>query len=66
MTWTSELSSPAELAVGRHFHAGHGTRTTLVFLCADGEASRLVSLLPAGAVHLENTYSCIIKVVGQV
>ena len=49
----------------------HGTKTTLVFLLADGEASwlllsSLVSLLPGSTVQPENTYSCILKVTGQV
>ena len=46
----------------------HGTKTTSVFLPADGEAScslhpTSVSLLP---VQSENTYSHILKVTGQV
>ena len=49
----------------------HGTKTTPVFLPADGEASwlllpSLVSLLSGGTVQPENTYSCILKVTGQV
>ena len=49
----------------------HGTKTIPVFLLADGEASWLqlpssVSLLSGGTVQLENTYSCILKVTGQV
>ena len=49
----------------------HGSKTTLVFLPADGEASwsllpSLVSLLSGGTVQPENTYSHIIKVTGQV
>ena len=48
----------------------HGTKTTPVFLSADGEASWLllpssVSLLSGGIVQPENTYSRI-KVTGQV
>ena len=48
-----------------------GTKTTAVFLPADGEASWLllpnsVSLLSGGTVQPENTYSCILKVTGQV
>ena len=44
-----------------------GTKTTSVFLPADGEASWLllpssVSLLSGGTVQLENTYSSILKV----
>ena len=49
----------------------HDTKTTPVFLPADGEASWLllpssVSLLSGGTVQPENTYSCILKVTGQV
>ena len=49
----------------------HGTKTTQVFLPTDGEASwlllsSLVSLLSGGIVQPENTYSCILKVTGQV
>ena len=45
----------------------HATKTTLVFLHADGEASwsllpSLVSLLSAGKVQPENTSTCILKV----
>ena len=49
----------------------HGTKTTPVFLPADGEASSTllpssVSLLLGSTVQPENTYSCILKVTGQV
>ena len=49
----------------------HGTKTTPVFLSADGEASWLlllgsVSLLSGGTVQPENTYPHILKVTGQV
>ena len=49
----------------------HGTKTTPVFLPADGQASwlllpTLVSLLSGGTVQPENTYSCILKVTGHV
>ena len=49
----------------------HGTKTTPVFLPADGEASwllfpSLVSLLSGSTVQPENTYCCILKVTGQV
>ena len=49
----------------------HGTKTTPVFLPADGEASwsllpSSVSLLSGGTVQPENTYSRILKVTGQV
>ena len=44
----------------------HATKTTLVFLPADGEASwsllpSSVSLLSGGTVQPENTYSSILK-----
>ena len=69
--WASETSTPPEIAVGTHFHAWRGTKTTPVFLPADGEASwsllpSSVSLLSGGTVQPENTYSCILKVTGQV
>ena len=49
----------------------HGTKTTPVFLPTDGEASwsllpSSVSLLSGGTLQTENTYSCILKVTGQV
>ena len=49
----------------------HGTKTTPVFLPADGEAlwsllPRSVSLLSGGTVEPENTYYHILKVTGQV
>ena len=49
----------------------HGTKTTPVFLSADGEASwsllpSSVSLISGGTVQPENTYSSILKVTGQV
>ena len=49
----------------------HSTKTTPVFLPADGEASWLllpssVSLLSGSTVQLENTYSRILKVTDQV
>ena len=58
------------MAVGTHL-GKHGTKTTPVFLPAGGEASWLllpvsVSLLSRGTVQPENTYSCILKVTGQV
>ena len=48
-----------------------GTKTTLVFLPPYGEASwsllpSSVSLLSGHTVQPENTYSCILKVTGQV
>ena len=49
----------------------YGTKTTPVFLPADGEASCVllpssVTLLSDGTVQPENTYSHILKVTGQV
>ena len=49
----------------------HGTKTTPVFLPADGKASwsllpGLVSLLSGGTVQPEIIYSRILKVTGQV
>ena len=54
-----------------HFPAQYSTKTTLVFLPVDGEASWLilpnsVSLLSGSTVQPKNTYSCILKVTGQV
>ena len=48
----------------------HGTKTTLVFSPADGEASwsllpSSVSLLSGGTVQPENTYSCILTSRGR-
>ena len=68
---TSEISTPLEIAVGPHFHASHGIKTIPLFLPADREASWLLlsssaSLLYGGTVQSENTYSCILKVIGQV
>ena len=67
----SEISTPPEIAVRTHFHAWHGTKTILIFIPADGETSwlilpSLVSLLSGSTVQPENTYSCILKVTGQV
>ena len=49
----------------------HGTKTTPVFLPADEKVSwsllpSLVSLPSRGTMQPENTYSCILKVTGQV
>ena len=68
---TLEIYTPSEIAVGTHFHVQYGTETTSVFLPADGEASwsllaGSVSLLSGGLVQPENTYSCILKMIGQV
>ena len=68
---TSEISTPPEIAVGTHFYVRHGTKISPVFLPADGEASwsllpSSVSLLSSGTVQPKSTYSCILKVTGQV
>ena len=68
---TSEISTHPKIAVGTHFHMWHGTKTILVFLHADGEASWLLlpssdSLLSGSTVQPESTYLCILKVTGQV
>ena len=49
----------------------HGTKTTTVFLPADGETSwsllpSSVSLLSGGTVQPESAYSSILKMTGQV
>ena len=49
----------------------HGTKTTPESLPADGEASwsllpSSVSLLSGGTVQPESTYSCMLKMTGQV
>ena len=63
---TSEIATPAETSMHEH-----GTKTTPVFLPADGEASwsllpSSVALLSGGTVQQENTYSSILKATGQV
>ena len=68
---TLEISTPPEIAVETHFHARNGTKTTLVFLSADGETSWLlfpksISLLSGGTLQPKNTYSCILKVTSWV
>ena len=59
------------MPVGTFFHAQRGTKTTLVFLPAYGEGScsllpSSVSLLQGGTLQPENTYSYILKLIGQV
>ena len=66
----SEMSAPPEIVVGTHFYVQHGTKTILVLLPANEEASwsllpSSVSLLSDSIVQPENTYSCILKVTGQ-
>ena len=45
---TTETFTPQETPVGAHCHAPHGTKTTPVFLPANGEVSWL--LLPSLAL----------------
>ena len=54
---TSGISISPEIAVGTHFYARHGTKTTPVLLPTDGKAFWLlllssVSLLSGNRVHL--------------
>ena len=54
--------TPLEKAVGTHFQARHSTKTTSVFLPADGDTfwsllPSLVSLLSGSTVQSEKTYS---------
>ena len=57
------------MAVEKHIHAWQGTKSTLIFLLADGETFWLllassVSLLSGNTLLPENTYSYILKVTG--
>ena len=68
---TREISIQPEIGVATKFHEWHGTKTTPVFLPANGEDCWLlllssVSLLSSGAVQPENIYFCIFKVTGQI
>ena len=60
---TSEISKPTEITVVTHFHVQQGTKTSLVFLPADGETSW--TLLP-GLVWHSATRKQLLKVTGQV
>ena len=67
----SEISTTPEIAVGIQFHAQYDIKSAPVFLSADGEVfwlllPSLVSLISGGTVQPENTYSCKLKVKGQV
>ena len=58
-TGTSEISTPSKVPPGTHFHVRHGTKTTIGFLSAFGEASWsllpcLDSLLSGSTVQPEN------------
>ena len=60
-----------EKAVGTHFHVQHSTKTTPVFLSTNGETSwlllpSLVSLLSDSTAQQEKSYSCILKMTGQI
>ena len=44
VTKGSQEATQPEIAVGTHFHVRHRTKTTLVFLPADGNACLRVSL----------------------
>ena len=68
---TLEISTSPEIALEWHFHAWCGTKTTSVFSLADGKASwslllSSVYLQSGSTVQPENTYSCTLKVTGQV
>ena len=61
---TSEISTPPDIAVETHFHAQHCTKTTPVFLPADGKDSwsllpNSVSLLSDDTIQPENNYFCV-------
>ena len=66
----SEISTPPEIDVAFNFHVLYGSKTTLIFLPADGEASwllipSLVYLPSSDKIKPENTYS-FFKATGQV
>ena len=68
---TSEISTVPEIAVGTQFLVQYGTKSSPVYLHADGEVSWSllpisVFLLSGGIVQPENTYSRILKVTAQV
>ena len=64
------IFTPPDVAVGAHFYGQHGIKTILLFLPADGEASRLLLQgqvwSPYYTVQSENKYSCILKVTSWV
>ena len=65
---TFQISTPLEIAVGTQLHE---TKTTPLFLTANGEASwsllsSLISLLSGGKMQPEKSYCCILKVTGQI
>ena len=60
---TSGLTTPPEISVGTNFCARHGTKTTPVFLSADGEASW--SLLP-NSVSLLSSGDTVQQTTGQI
>ena len=58
-----EISAPPEMSAWAHFNAQHG----LVFLPASWLIlSSLAALLSGATVYSENTYSCSLKVTGQI
>ena len=67
--WTSEIFTALGIAVGTHSHTLHDTKTTPAFF-KDWRWNLLVATskfsLSGGTVQPENTYSCILKVAGQV
>ena len=68
---SSVVANNRDIAVRIHFHLQHGTKTFPIVLPAHGEASwsllkSLVALLSGGTMEPGNTYSCILKVTGQV
>ena len=70
-TGTLEIFTLLEIVVATHFHERHGTKTVLLLLCADGEASwsllpGSIALLADDTVQPDITYFFIFKVTGQV
>ena len=64
--WYPEISktyTPLEIAVVKHFHGQHRTKTILVLLPADREAT--FKICSGGTLQPENTFSCILKVTSQ-
>ena len=60
------IFTPLEIVLVTPFHVWRSTKTTLVFLPNDGEASYMVSLLSYSIMQPENTYSCFPKLTGRV
>ena len=53
------IFTPQEIAVGTHFHARQGTKTTPVVWPVEGE---IWVSLSGNPVQPKNTYSCVVKV----